>query len=36
MRYKEYSKSQLEELANELNYKFDIERLEIAKPNHLP
>lgn len=32
MRYKEYSKSQLEELANELNRRFDIERLEIAKP----
>lgn len=31
MRYKEYSKSQLEELANELNRTFDSERLEKAK-----
>lgn len=31
MRYKKYSKSQLEELANDLNRSFDIERLEKAK-----
>lgn len=31
MRYKEYSKSQLEELANELNRSFDSSRLEMAK-----
>lgn len=31
MRYKQYSKSQLEELANDLNREFDIERLEKAK-----
>lgn len=32
MRYKEYSKTQLEELANDLNRSFDITRLEKAKP----
>lgn len=32
MRYKEYSKSQLEELADKLNRDFDAERLEMAKP----
>lgn len=31
MRYKEYSKSQLEELANELNRRFDIESLGILR-----
>lgn len=32
MRYKEYSKSQLEELADKLNRDFDCVRLEKAKP----
>lgn len=32
MRYKEYSKTQLESNANELNDRFDKERLEKAKP----
>lgn len=32
MRYKEYSKPQLEELPNNLNREFDKERLEKAKP----
>lgn len=32
MRYKEYSKSQLEDLANDLNISFDIDRLKKAKP----
>ena len=32
MRFKEYSKSQLESMANELNNDFDPERLQMAKP----
>lgn len=32
MRYKKYSKSQLEEMADALNKRFDPERLEKAKP----